>query len=131
MSIAVSFHKNSNSFLVANVFYNPSQNIWRKVKKYSKIVQDFKNIISKFACSFSHILPTFNLYKEDWTLGCVSTHIWHFSNISEFPKILSLKLFGNSCTKFVMLNFKYRFTFRYSDLSQIIITLAKMLWRGL
>ena len=29
--------------------YNPSQNIWHKLKKYSKIGQDFKNVISKFA----------------------------------------------------------------------------------
>ena len=26
-------------------FYNPSQNIWQKLKKYSKIGQDFKNVI--------------------------------------------------------------------------------------
>ena len=29
-------------------FYNPSQNIWHKLKKYSKIRQDFKNVISNF-----------------------------------------------------------------------------------
>ena len=29
--------------------YNPSQNIWHEVKKYRKIEQDFKNIISNFA----------------------------------------------------------------------------------
>ena len=28
--------------------YNPSQNIWRKLKKYSKIGWDFKNVISNF-----------------------------------------------------------------------------------
>ena len=27
---------------------NPSQNIWYKVKKYSKIGQGFKNVISNF-----------------------------------------------------------------------------------
>ena len=26
--------------------YNPSLNIWHKLKKYSKIRQDFKNVIS-------------------------------------------------------------------------------------
>ena len=31
---------------------NPSQNIWHKVNKYSKIGQDFKNVISNFACFF-------------------------------------------------------------------------------
>ena len=30
--------------------YNPGQNIWHKVKTYSKIGQDFKNVISNFAC---------------------------------------------------------------------------------
>ena len=30
-------------------YYNPSQNIWHKVKKHSKIGQDFKNVISDFA----------------------------------------------------------------------------------
>ena len=30
--------------------YNPGQNIWHKVKKYSKIGQDFKNVTSNFAC---------------------------------------------------------------------------------
>ena len=30
--------------------YNPSQNIWHKVKKCSKNGQDFKNLISNFAC---------------------------------------------------------------------------------
>ena len=29
--------------------YNPGRNIWHKVKKYSKIGQDFKNVISNFA----------------------------------------------------------------------------------
>ena len=29
--------------------YNPGQNIWHKVKRYNKIRQDFKNIISNFA----------------------------------------------------------------------------------
>ena len=30
--------------------YNPGQNIWQKLKRYNKIGQDFKNIISNFAC---------------------------------------------------------------------------------
>ena len=34
-----------------------------------------------------------------------------------FPKIVSLKLFGNSCTKFVMLDIKYHFTCGDSDVS--------------
>ena len=42
-----------------------------------------------------------------WALGYVSTQTWDFPNISLFPKILSLKSFGNSwgnsCTKFAIL----------------------------
>ena len=29
---------------------NPGQNIWQKLKKSSKIGQDFKNLLSNFAC---------------------------------------------------------------------------------
>ena len=38
-----------------------------------------------FFCFFGffwQLLPIFNFWKEDWALGCVSTDIWHFSNIS-------------------------------------------------
>ena len=35
--------------------YNPGQNILRKVKKSSKIGQDFKNLLSKFACFLTAI----------------------------------------------------------------------------
>ena len=31
---------------------NPGQNIWHKVKKSSKIEQDFKDLLSNFACFF-------------------------------------------------------------------------------
>ena len=30
--------------------YNPGQNIHYKIKKYSKIGQSYKNLISNFAC---------------------------------------------------------------------------------
>ena len=58
---------------------NPGQSIWQKVRKYSKIGQDLKNVISNFAC-FWQLLSTFNFWKGDWALGCVSTQIWHFYN---------------------------------------------------
>ena len=29
--------------------YNPGQNLWHKVKRYNKIGQDFKNIVTNFA----------------------------------------------------------------------------------
>ena len=103
--------------------YNPSQNIWHKLKKYNKIGQDFKNVISNFAC-FWQLLSISNFWKEGWPIGCISTQSWHFSNISKFPKIPSLKLFvnswDNSCTKFVMLDIKYRFTGGDLDLREII-----------
>ena len=31
------------------LIYNPSQNIWHKLKKYRKTGQNFKNLISNFA----------------------------------------------------------------------------------
>ena len=38
------------------VVCNPSQNIWHKLKKYkNKIGEDFKNIISNFACFLTAI----------------------------------------------------------------------------
>ena len=47
--------------------------------------------------------------------GYVFTQIWNFSNISEFPNIPKiLKSFGNSWgnsyTKFAILDIKFRFT---------------------
>ena len=36
--------------------WNPGQNIWHKVTKYSKIGQDFKNVISYFACFLTAIV---------------------------------------------------------------------------
>ena len=47
-------------------------------------------------CVFRLLLPKFNFWKGDWTLGYVSTQIWDFPNISLFPKILSLKSLSNS-----------------------------------
>ena len=36
--------------------HNPGQNIWQKVKGYEKGGQDFKNIISNFACFLTAIV---------------------------------------------------------------------------
>ena len=48
-------------------------------------------------------------------LALVPTQIWDFLDISLFPKILSLKLFGNSWgnsyTKFAILDINFRFTY--------------------
>ena len=46
----------------------------------------------------------------DWALGYVCAQIWDFPNISLFPRILSLKLFGNSYTKFALVDITFRFT---------------------
>ena len=36
--------------LPSECVYNPGQTSWEKVKKSSKIGQDFKNLLSNFAC---------------------------------------------------------------------------------
>ena len=36
--------------------YNPGKNIWHKVKKSNKIGQDFKNLLSNFACFMTAIV---------------------------------------------------------------------------
>ena len=64
--------------------------------------------------AFWLLLPKFNFWKGDWALGYVSTQIWDFPNISLFPKILSLKsfgnLWGNSYTMFAILDRTFHFT---------------------
>ena len=56
----------------------------------------------------------FNFWGGDWALGYVSAYIWDVPNIFLFPKILSLELFenpwGNSYSKFAILNITFRFT---------------------
>ena len=64
---------------------------------------------------FWRLLPKFSFPKGDWALGYVSAQVWDFLNISLFPKLLSLKLvgnsWGNSYSKFAILNMTFRFTF--------------------
>ena len=45
----------TNIIITASTSHNPSQNIWHKLKKYSKIGQNFKNVISNFACFLTTI----------------------------------------------------------------------------
>ena len=40
---------------VSHVTYNPGQNIWNKIEKYSKIGQDKKSLTSTFACFLTDI----------------------------------------------------------------------------
>ena len=95
------------------VNYNPGQNIWNKIDKSSKTGQDKKSL-TPLSRVFWLLLPKFNFWKGDWALGYVSTQIWDFPNIFLFPKILSLKSFGNSWgssyTKFAILDITFRFT---------------------
>ena len=67
----------SLSKLIPSLFksssYNPSQNIWYKLKKCSKIGQDFKNVISNLACFYS--------YCQRLVSGRNTGHYSHFHNI--------------------------------------------------
>ena len=75
--------------------YNLRKNIWNKVKKSSKIMQEQKTLIT-VSVRFWLPLQKFYLWKEDWALGSVFNQFWSFRNISKFPKILSIKSFSNS-----------------------------------
>ena len=50
---------------------------------------------SNFLNSFLLALKKFSFWEEDWALGYNSMKTWHLLNSFYFPKILSLKLFGN------------------------------------
>ena len=60
------------------------------------------------------LLPKFSFWKKDWRLVYVSTKMWDFPKISLFSKIQGLKsfgnLWGNSYTKFAILDIKVCFT---------------------
>ena len=60
-------------------------------------------------------LPKFNFMTRIWAVGYASTQIWDFSSSSYFSKIPNLKLFdnwwGNSYTKFAILDIKCSFSF--------------------
>ena len=99
---------------------------WRNYLAQSKEIQ--QNWTRLHKCNylilrvFGQLMSTFSFWNEDWTLGCLSTHTWHlFIDILIFPNFLSLKWFGkswgNSCTKFVVLDITHRFTCGNSDLS--------------
>ena len=50
-----------------------------------------------FLRRFLLVLTKFLFWEDDWALGYNSTNFWHFHNIPQFPKILSLKSFSNLC----------------------------------
>ena len=82
-------------------------------------------------------MPKFNFWKGDWALGYSSILIWDFSNSPAFPKILSLKSFGNSWgnsyTNFIILDIKFRFTCAKWDLYWNTVkfqnTMTRIIWK--
>ena len=48
-----------------------------------------------FFSSFLLVLTKYSFWEEDWALGYNSMKFGDFSDISKFPKILSLRSFGN------------------------------------
>ena len=57
--------------------------------------ESFDSSLSVFLATFAGLY----FWMGDWALGSIFTHFWHFSNISEFNKVLSLKSFGSSWGK--------------------------------
>ena len=52
-----SFQSKINSAIdLSGAFCNPGQNIWCKVEKSSKVGQDFKSLLSNFACFLTAIV---------------------------------------------------------------------------
>ena len=86
---------------------------WTK-KRNSVKLDRLRKVWYLFLRGFELLLPKFIFWKGDWALGYESTQIWDFRNISLFSKILILKsfgnLWGNSYTKFAVLDTSFRFT---------------------
>ena len=110
------FYRSQTTFLKN---YNPGQSIWNKLEKFNKTEQDKR----KFDIYF---LLVFYCHCQSLYL---STQIWDFSSISEFTRVLnlwtSLKMFGNlwgnSYTKFVILDLKFRLFFLANRTSTDIV----------
>ena len=79
-----------------------------KLKNSIKIRQHWKSLASIFTYFW---IANFKFSKGDSTLGFIQ--VWSFSNISQFPQIVSLTLFGNlwdnSYTRTLILEIKFRF----------------------
>ena len=58
--------------------YNPRQNIWHKLKKCNKIGQDFKNVISSFACFLTAIVNVSFLEERLGTRLRLHPHLTFF-----------------------------------------------------
>ena len=74
--------------------HNHWQNVWDKLYT-SEIANYGKSSISIFP-KFLLALIKFSFWEEDWAPGYNSIQFWYFLDTSLFPKILSLKKFGNS-----------------------------------
>ena len=81
--------------------------------------------------NFWLLLSKFDFWREYWALGCVSTQIWDFSDVSYVPKILSLKWFRNSWSisqiKFVIADVTLRFTVANRTCTKSLYS-SKILW---
>ena len=85
------------------------QNIWNKVKKSSKIGQDYKILISDFAYFLRATAK--NFWKGDWAMS--PSNLRFFMSRSAFSE-------GNFYANFVKLEIKFRFSCGKWDLYQII-----------
>ena len=72
------------------------------------------------------LVSNIHLWRLDWALGCVTTQTWDIPNISKFPKILSLRLYGNlwvnSYAKVFILDIKSHFPYGKSSHCQNFVT---------
>ena len=63
-------HTRSFYFSFSINIYNPRQNIWDKVKKYNKIGQHSKIVISNFACVFNRYRTKFFMLDIKYLFSC-------------------------------------------------------------
>ena len=88
-------YPNTFEWLLLKIPYNPGQNIWNKIEDPVKLQRKRKTWYLLLRVYWL-LLPNFNIWKRHWAVGYVSTQIKYFPDISLFPKIPSLKSFGNS-----------------------------------
>ena len=71
---------------------------------------------------FRPLLLKINFWERDWTLAFVSIQFWDFLIMSINPQILILRFFsnswGNSYTKFIVIDIKFRFACSESNLHE-------------
>ena len=105
--------RSSSTKYYSNIYKNHVQSILRKIKKSSKVTQNWKENDTVSACFLRSITKNLFLQGRLGTRLCPHV-VLRFPNISLFPKILSLKSFGISWNisfiKFPILDIKFRFT---------------------